>query len=83
MPYRSEPDSDSRTEIQLALRVCRGLVSGLLWIPVSLNAQMPYRKMVQYLHIALRHIRLHSCPSVSVILHSQIQPTSDSIVLEY
>ena len=22
MPYRSEPDSDSRTEIQLALRVC-------------------------------------------------------------
>lgn len=81
MPYRSEPDSDSRTEIQLALRVCR--VSGLLWIPVSIDAQIPYRKGVQYLHTALRHIPLHSCPSVSVILHSQIQPSSDSIVLEY
>ena len=83
MPYRSEPDSDSRTEIQLALRVCRGLVSGLLWIPVSIDAQIPYRKGVWYLHIALRHIPLYSCPSVSVILHSQIQPSSDSIVLEY
>lgn len=83
MLYRSEPDSDSRTEIQLALHVCRGVVSGPLWIPVPIDAQMPYRKMVQYLHITLRHTALHSHPSVSVILPSQIQPTSESIVLEY
>ena len=40
----SKPDSDSGGEIQLSPSVCRGLAPGPLPIPISVDAQIPYKK---------------------------------------